>query len=78
MECKFSKSRNKDKGAIRLDGQEVPKSESFWYLGSIIYKDEDIEEDVNHRITVKWMKWRSTLGVLCDHRIPIKLKGKIL
>ena len=22
------------------------------------------------------MKWRSALGVLCDRRIPIKLKGK--
>ena len=30
MECsKFSKSRNKDKGVVRLDGQEKPKSVSF-------------------------------------------------
>jgi len=31
---------------------------------------------VNHRIIVKRMKWRNTLGILCNHRIPIKLKGK--
>ena len=29
MECKFSKSRNKEEEAIRLDGQKIPKSESF-------------------------------------------------
>ena len=30
MECsKFSKSRNKDKGVVRLDGQEKPKNVSF-------------------------------------------------
>ena len=28
---------------IRLDGQEILKSDSFQYLGSIIHKDEEIE-----------------------------------
>ena len=86
MECKFSKSRNKDKGAVQLDDEEILKSESFWYLGSIIFlflgsiihKDGEIEEDVNHRIRVGWMKWRGALGVLCDCKIPIMLKGKFL
>jgi hypothetical protein len=36
MECKFSKSRNKD--------------ESFRYLGLIIHKDREIENYVNHKI----------------------------
>ena len=31
MECKFNKNRNKEE-AIRLDGQEISKSESFQYL----------------------------------------------
>ena len=55
---------------------EIQKSETFQYLGSIIYKDGEIEEDVNHRIRVGLMKWRSTSRVLYNHRIPIKLKGK--
>ena len=58
-----------------LHGQEML---SFWYLGSVIYKDGEIEEDMNHRIRAQWMKWRSVLGVLCDRRILIKLKGKLL
>ena len=36
MECKFSESRNKDEGFVKLDCQEIPKSESFRYLGSVI------------------------------------------
>ena len=55
---------------------EIQKSETFQYLGSIIYKDGEIEEDVNHRISAGLMKWRSTSRVLYNHRIPIKLKGK--
>ena len=36
---------------VKLDGPEILKSESFWYLGSIIHRDGEIEEDVNHKIS---------------------------
>ena len=39
MECKFSKRRNYDEEFVRLDDQEIPKSENFQYLGFIIHKD---------------------------------------
>nr|GEV28372.1 putative reverse transcriptase, identical [Tanacetum cinerariifolium] len=35
-----------------------------------------IVDDVAHRIRAGWMKWRAASGVLCDKRIPLKLKGK--
>ncbi|XP_071698697.1 uncharacterized protein [Rutidosis leptorrhynchoides] len=35
-----------------------------------------IDEDVSHRIKVGWMKWRAATGVLCDKKVPLKLKGK--
>ncbi|KAL5141668.1 hypothetical protein HKD37_09G024973 [Glycine soja] len=38
--------------------------------------DGEIEGDVNHRIQAEWMKWRKASGVLCDAKVPIKLKGK--
>lgn len=44
MKCKFSKSRNKDDGPIRLNSQEIPKNVSFGYLGSIIHKNGEIEK----------------------------------
>jgi len=46
------------------------------YLGSIIQKDGEINRDVNHKIQVGWLKWRSAIGVLCDRNIPLCLKGK--
>jgi hypothetical protein len=46
-------------------------------LGSMLQKNEDIDEDVSHRINAGWLKWRQASGVLCDPRVPIKLKGKL-
>ena len=56
MKFNFSKSRNRDKRVVRLVGQDIPKSSIFWYYGSIIHKDGEIEDDVNHRIRTGWMK----------------------
>ena len=44
MEHKFSKSRNIDEGAIRLDCQEILKSEIFQYIELITHKDGGTEK----------------------------------
>jgi hypothetical protein len=75
MKCDFS-ATTQEKGDIRLDGQVVPKKDIFRYLGSMLQKDGDIDEDVGHRIKAGWLKWRQTSGVLCDPRMSIKLKDK--
>nr|CAB3464536.1 unnamed protein product [Digitaria exilis] len=54
----------------------VPQKATFRYLGSMLQQDDDIDEDVKHRIAAGWMKWRQASGVLCDRRVPQKLKGK--
>ncbi|KAH1193222.1 Craniofacial development protein 2 [Glycine max] len=41
-----------------------------------VLDDGEIEGDVNHRIQAGWMKWRKASGVLCDAKVPIKLKRK--
>jgi hypothetical protein len=75
LKCDFS-ATTQEEGDARLDGQVVPKKDTFRYLGSMLQKDEDIDEDLSHRIKTGWLKWRKVSGVLCDHRMPLKLKGK--
>uniref|UniRef100_A0A8I6YFU2 Reverse transcriptase domain-containing protein n=1 Tax=Hordeum vulgare subsp. vulgare TaxID=112509 RepID=A0A8I6YFU2_HORVV len=74
MRCSFSATRHED-GEVSLGGQVVPERDTFRYLGSMLQKDGDIDEDVGHRIKAGWMKWRQASGVLCDKRVPQKLKG---
>jgi hypothetical protein len=75
MKCDFS-AITQEEGDVRLDGQVIPKKDTFRYLGSILQKDEDINEDLNHRIKVGWLKWCQTSDVLCEPRVSLKLKGK--
>ena len=42
----------------------------------IISMDGKIDEDVEHRLKVGWLKWRLASGVLCDRHMQTRLKGK--
>lgn len=75
VDCKFGDSRS-DEGVITLDEKEITPSDYFRYLGSIIQKNGEIDEDVKHRVKAGWMKWKSATGILCDKTIPVRLKGK--
>jgi hypothetical protein len=54
----------------------VLKKDTFHYLGSMLQKNEDINEDVSHRIKDDWLKWRQASDALCDPMVPLKLKDK--
>jgi hypothetical protein len=56
MKYNFSATTQKE-GNVRLDGQVILKKDTFRYLGSMLQKDGDINEDVSHKIKVGWLKW---------------------
>ncbi|KAM3394643.1 hypothetical protein P3S68_003646 [Capsicum galapagoense] len=76
VECKFNDVRREDEVVVKLEAQEVWKRDKFKYLGSVIQSNGEIDEDVSHRIGAGWMKWKLASGVLCDKKVPSKLKGK--
>jgi len=53
------------------------KVEKLKYLGSILEERRDIDDDINHRIRVGWQKRKNESGVLCDKKIPVRLKEKV-
>jgi hypothetical protein len=75
MRCDFGNAAHEE-GEVSLEGQVVPKKDTLCYLGSMLQKDKDIDANICHRIKVGWMKWRQAYGILCDKRVPQKLKGK--
>ena len=76
MECKFSQRRTPGNIEVSLGTQKILEKENFRYLGSMVQQDGGIDTDVSHRIQAGWTKWRSASGVLCDRKVPLKVKGK--
>lgn len=77
MRCDFGSfeiGRNEEE--VRIGDQILQPKESFRYLGSVIHKSGRIDDDVTHHIRAGWAKWRASSGVLCDKKVPFKLKGK--
>lgn len=64
-------------GTISVDGHELPKTFQFKYLGSQVSWDGDTLPDARARVNAAWLKWRQVTGVLCDKKMPIRLKSKV-
>ena len=77
LHCKFSADEGGVVSEVAIEGAIIPRVERFRYLGSIIQGNEEIDEDINHQIKVGWQKWKNASGVLCDRRIPLRLKGRV-
>ncbi|KAF3625884.1 hypothetical protein FXO37_30633 [Capsicum annuum] len=76
LECKFSEVSRESDVVVKLDTHSINKRDSFKYVGSMIQENGEIDEDVTHRIGVGWMKWRLASEILCDKKVPPKLKKK--
>ncbi|KAK6743536.1 hypothetical protein RB195_010669 [Necator americanus] len=61
-----------ENGSIRVDGTELNKVECFKYLGSKVTSKAG-----RARVNAAWMRWKMATGVLCDKRVPVRLKSKI-
>ena len=51
---------------------------SFKYVGSLFKSEGGSQADVNNRIRIGWMKWKEVSGVICDRKMSVELKYKVL
>ncbi|VDO18685.1 unnamed protein product [Heligmosomoides polygyrus] len=65
-----------ESGSIKIEGTELARTSVSKYLGSIA-SDGGLMVEVNSRVSAAWSNWRSLTGVLCDRKIPERLKSKI-
>ena len=61
---------------VSCQGVELTKVSDYKYLGSVIQDNGELDTEVTRKMQAGWAKWRAASGVLCDKRIPLKLKGK--
>ena len=46
------------------------------YLGSTVQESGSYDSEVKKREQTRWNEWRKVSGVICDKRLPARVKGK--
>ena len=62
---------------FELDRRRVNRTIVSIYLGTSIEEESGMETEIAKRVGAGWMNWKKCSGVLCDRRMPVKLKGKV-
>ena len=76
LPCQFSDPERPNPD-IYIGEEKLMVSSRFKYLGSVINNEASCDDDIKHRTSVEWMKWRENSSVFCDKKMPRKLKGKL-
>ena len=67
---------NDDKN-VKMEDTKVPRVKEFKYLGSTVQESGIYEREVKKRMQARWNGWRKVSGVICDRRLPARVKGKV-
>ena len=59
------------------NGSQLKQVTNFKYLGSTIEETGGCELEVKERVRAAWNKWREVKGVVCDKRMPRRVKVKV-
>ena len=65
-----------DKETVKMEDTKVPRVKELKYLGSTVQESGDCEREVKKRVQTEWNGWRRVSGVICDRRLPARVKGK--
>ncbi|KHJ39969.1 hypothetical protein D918_09988 [Trichuris suis] len=57
--------------------EPLTKALTIKYLGSYLSYEGGVTTDVSAKIQTAWQKWKTLTGVLCDKKLPRKLKSKV-
>ena len=70
-------SGGNDDETVKMEDAKVPRVKEFKYLGSTVQESGSCEREVKKRVQAGWKGWRRVLGVICDRRLPARIKGKV-
>ena len=67
----------KGKRTVKMEDAKVPRVKKFKYLGSMVQESGGCEREIKKRVQAGWNGWRKLLGVICNRRLPAKVKEKV-
>ena len=82
---KVSRSKNEylcvnggnEKEIMKMEDTKLQRIKKFNYLGSTVQESGSCEREVKRRVQTEWNGLRKASGVICDRRLPSRVKGKV-
>ena len=65
-----------DDETVKMEDTKVPRVKEFKYLGSTVQESGSCKRKVKKRVQAGWNGWRRVSEVICDKRLPARVKGK--
>ena len=81
-EMKVSRSKTKylcvnggnDEETVKMEDTKVPRVKKFKYLKSTVQESGSCEREIKRRVRAGWNGWRKVSRVICDKRLPARVK----
>ena len=70
-------NRGNDDETVKMEDAKVTRVNEFKYLGSTVQESGGCEREVKKKVQAGWNGWRRVSEVICDRRLPAKVKGKV-
>ena len=67
-------SKGNDDKTVKMEDAKVPRVKEFKYLGSTVQESGSCEREVKKRVQAGWNRWRKISGVICNRRLPARVK----
>ena len=79
--CSGKTNDRHDNGTVRMQVEEVAKVDNLKYLSSalhyLVLSNRECGREVKKRVQAGWNDWRRMVEVICDWRVPARVKGKV-
>ena len=66
-----------DDETVKMEDTKVPRVKEFKYLESTVQESGGYEREIKKRVQARWNRWIKVSGVICDKRLPARVKGKV-
>ena len=70
-------NRGNDDETVKMEDRKVARVKKFKYLGSTVQESGSCEREVKKKVKAGWNGWRKVSGVICNRRLPARVKGKV-
>ena len=77
LEICIGKNDGNDDETLKMENTKVPRVKEFKYLESMVQESGGCEREVMRRVQAGWNVWGKVSGVICDKRLPARVKGKV-